>query len=842
MMAMLVCDGWTVGSVVAQSQTALEVRGVISGRVIDADSNLPLAGAVVTLQQLDVSGTDGRPAIRARTVTDSLGSYRFARLPAGHYEVVVERIGYLANTVTVEFQPPAGTPVSIGLQIRPVLMEPVAVVGEPMAPFVRASPGQPTVVGARRAVTKMRQRIYLASDARMVTQADVADAVTLGESDLFRAVQRMPGVATRDDYTATLWTRGAPWDQTRVYFDEMPLFNPTHTGWLFSAVNADGLGSVVFHPGVRSVRWGEGAAGVLDLQSRPGMSETGVQGSAEASLIAARLALTGGILDGRVGWTVAARRTYVDWFNRALPIFDSAQDVRIPYDFSDVIGRLDIRGRSGWALEASGLVEDDRVRGDIPGFLAGNRAHWGNATHQVTLRAPVSEHVQLRLSQGRTRYGTKVTDELGTPAPDTSSAQVGVAVMVADTFATLPAIESRNLHSRTSLRIESRRTDLPHRWAVGVELLEDTTAYDGVQSFLVEAFYRKIGVSDGWTGREIEFRRNRRQAYWAEATVQPVPVFATMLGLRVERGDAVRHAPRSRVAPTLLMRLMPDTALAFTAGWSRSYQYTQSISAVGGPVGPELRLGDRWVVANEGIPLLRSDLSVVGMEWWPNAQWLLSANAFHRMADGVVTPDIAQDTTVERSWALYIPAENQAYGGELSARRLWGRWTSSLNYAYGVSQIRTRRSEIFGEAEEYRHPSPGDVRHTVDLAAAAQVTRSLRVASNVSFATGVPYTRVATSDTQIWIGAPYSERTPNYTGVNAQLEYTRPVLNTTWTLSLQLRNLLGVSNAVTYTGTSLNRTCWDVAQTDRECSDPTYDDHFNPGIPRLVLGSIRVTF
>src|SRR5690606_35716776 len=125
-----------------------------------------------------------------------------------------------------------------------------------------------------------------------------------------------PGVGRRDDYTAVLWTRGAPWVQTRVYFDGLPLYNPTHGGWPFSSINPDGIGSAFFHPGVRSAEWGEGAAAVLVLRSRPGSRTEPIQVRGEISLASTRLGADGH-LPGGATWMFAARRTYVDVLTRA---------------------------------------------------------------------------------------------------------------------------------------------------------------------------------------------------------------------------------------------------------------------------------------------------------------------------------------------------------------------------------------------------------------------------------------------------------------------------------------------------------------------------------------------
>jgi hypothetical protein len=126
----------------------------------------------------------------------------------------------------------------------------------------------------------------LDADSRVLTEADVREAVTLAEPDLFRTLQRLPGVAARDDYTAALGTRGAPWDQTQVSFDGLPLFNPLHAAGLVSAVNTDALGAVAFHPGVQPTEHAGGAAALVGLRD-PG--EYARQGS---SAIADRLAVT----------------------------------------------------------------------------------------------------------------------------------------------------------------------------------------------------------------------------------------------------------------------------------------------------------------------------------------------------------------------------------------------------------------------------------------------------------------------------------------------------------------------------------------------------------------------
>ena len=84
-------------------------------------------------------------------------------------------------------------------------------------------------------------------------RVDVVEAATLGETDLLRALHRLPGVSAEDDWSAEPWTRGSRWDETRVYFDGMPVYDPFHGGGSFTSVSPDGIGTLTFHPGVRPV-------------------------------------------------------------------------------------------------------------------------------------------------------------------------------------------------------------------------------------------------------------------------------------------------------------------------------------------------------------------------------------------------------------------------------------------------------------------------------------------------------------------------------------------------------------------------------------------------------------
>jgi len=270
--------------------------------------------------------------------------------------------------IQVDVTQPAPFRVSVALVVVPIRLEAMDMRATPNAPYARLRlPDDERRFGHLDA-DQFRSERFLEGDAAVLTHTDVIEAVTLGETDLFRAVQRLPGVSTRDDFTASLWTRGAQWSETRVYFDGLPLFNPVHAIGVFAGVNPDAVGTATFHPGVRPSSIGEGAAGVLNVTSRrpttPGFGALG-----ELSVISARGAADWASKGGRTSAMFAARRSYVDLVTRLAESLGADSGTYIPYAFYDLTGRVDADLGRGYALEASGLVEQDHVDDAVPGLL-----------------------------------------------------------------------------------------------------------------------------------------------------------------------------------------------------------------------------------------------------------------------------------------------------------------------------------------------------------------------------------------------------------------------------------------------------------------------------------------
>jgi hypothetical protein len=809
----------------------------VSGRVVDATTSAPLATARVTLEPLAMGAFGTRPAGSAflhstrSTLSDSAGEYRFGGVGAGGYRLRVERIGYQPATLEVQVRPAGGSRVSVGLSLEAVALRPLEVSATAVPADgaygrdVRRALDAEGEGDHRIAAERARQRRYLASDARAVTHADVEEGVTLGETDLFRALQRLPGIGTRDDYAAELWVRGAPWSQTQVRFDGIPLWNPVHALGVFSGVNPDAVGAVFLHPGVQPASVGGGAAGAIEIESRRG-GEGPLNARGELSLASGRVALDGTSRNGRASWMTAHRRSYVDWLASAAERLTGDLEWYLPYVFYDATARHDYQVGDRSRVETSVLYEFDEVRGSIPDVLHGSAATWGSGATRVSFSTPVGG-LRSRHTAGFSGVSSTVrpTDagadrEGGYTAPRARHSSSNLYY-----FTVGGAWEPDGEPSR------------PAPWAAGYELVTHDNNFAGPAPIV----YR--GVSD------VEPVYDHGQlvfgVLWAERRWSPAERLAVQTGLRLEGGPGVVNGGALRASPRLSARYQLRPELSLSAGAGRSFQYVQTIGAVGPGWGSVFASGHLRLLAGSEVPALRSDIATAGAEWWIGHGWLAAANAYLRRSSGVAVPDPAPGEIIDRP--LFVDASTEAQGVELSARRLAGRWTLSAGYTLGSAVT---------EAGGVRFASEQDRRHSFDATSLVRLGRSWRLGAAYSAATGNPYTRFFEGDASCddygerctWtersrVEAPSAERMPAYASLDLLADWNHSFRGWDFGAYLQLRNALGRRNPAAYLRSYDHCGPSGGFHGTPSCAyDPGPKDEFVPALPILPLLGFRVSF
>lgn len=799
----------------------------LRGTVVDARTATPVDGATVVLEPERAGvfpGTSSGFAASARTTsTNAQGSYRFGDLTPGVYRIYVTRFGYRPYSLVVELGGVSGA-VSIGLEAEPIALEPLR--NRPTrarGPYVAADAYGPNTDLARLMVVDLRRRRFLTTDVRELTHADVVEGVTLGEPDVFRALQRLPGVTTRSDYTAELWTRGAPWAQTRVFYDGIPLYNPLHALGMLSGISSSAIGTVWFHPGVRPAAMGSGAAGAIDLRSRraAGVGELSAQG--DLSLMAAGASLDQRVLDGRAGWLLTGRRSYLDWLADLARRASGTDDATFPYGFSEVSGHVDAWIGERSSVETSFLWEGDRLSSSAgPDRL---HADWGNSLVQATWTTRVGG-LNVQHTVGRSLHRGEVTE-----AVDATNTALEFAP--ADHWA-----ETRigYLGLRGAVWPDPTVMGGPP-WTVGYEVNRQAVEYYGPFPLPIpRSTSQAITVGPDAPQDPVAVRVESSLpmvAVWGETNWAPDDRWSIRAGLRLEAGEALQNVGELRAAPRLAVRYTPEPEVSFSAGYSRIYQYAQALAPSGVQMA-SLVSTDVWLLSSPAIPAVRSDIVTTGLETSLAPGRIATINAFGRRATGLTVPDPTPGPVFERD--LFITGRSTAYGLEASVRQLVGPVTGSVSYTLSRS-----RTEVGG----LRFPSSSDRPHVLNATAMARVLEPLRVGAAFTAATGVPFTRTISdsiacleeprcdTDALPWAGDPNAQRAPMYASLDLLVDYSTRWAGLEVGIYGQLRNVLGRENAVVYTGTGSG--CSVVG-----CSLDDLRNAYEQGVPRLPVIGVRV--
>jgi outer membrane receptor for ferrienterochelin and colicin len=199
----------------------------------------------------------------------------------------------------------------------------------------------------------------------------------LGEKDVMKVIQLMPGIQKGSEGSAGIYVRGGGADQNLIILDEATVYNANHLFGFFSVFNGDALKSVEVIKGGFPARYGGRLSSVIDLQMKDGNKEK-IKGEAGIGIISSRFTLEGPIIKGKSSFLVSARRTYIDVL--IYPFLPS--DSKGGYYFYDLNAKLNYVFNDKNRLFLSGYFGRDKFYSRFKSTDTESRAglSWGNAT------------------------------------------------------------------------------------------------------------------------------------------------------------------------------------------------------------------------------------------------------------------------------------------------------------------------------------------------------------------------------------------------------------------------------------------------------------------------------
>jgi hypothetical protein len=358
---------FVVAAFTAQAQNKFTLNGVVR----DKTSGELLIGAVIQLKEIPGIGV----------TTNAYGFYSITVKP-GTYTVMVSYAGYATINEKINFNSNREQNFNM-VPLTNTLQEVV----------VSSKKKNENVAKPLMGVDKLNMR--------EVNQLPVL----LGERDVLKSIQLLPGIKSAGDGNSGFFVRGGGADQNLILLDEAPVYNASHLLGFFSTFNSDAIKDVTVYKGGMPAQYGGRLSSVVDIKMKDGNDkEYHVDGG--VGLIASRLTVEGPIVKNKGSFIISGRRTYADLFLKLSP--DSAINTNTLYFY-------DLNLKANYTLNNKNHLYLSGYFGrDVLGFGETFGSDWGNATGTLRWNHIVSNKLFSNTSLIFSNYNYVIRIKSGT--------------------------------------------------------------------------------------------------------------------------------------------------------------------------------------------------------------------------------------------------------------------------------------------------------------------------------------------------------------------------------------------------------------------------------------------
>jgi len=625
--------------------------GVINGFVRDADNGESLPFVNVFLKDTQLGA-----------VTNERGYYVIPKVPADTFTIVFSMLGYerVEKSLTVEGKKTRTENVSL----KQSAIEMAAVV---------------KTAERERLEREVKTSTLTLQSRQIVTMPGLA------EPDLFRSLQMLPGVVSRNDFSSQLYVRGGSPDQNLVLLDGVTVYNPFHLGGVFSTFNVDAIKEVEFMSGGFPAEYGDRLSSVLNISNREGNSKK-LDGSGNISLLSAKTLLEGPIPHG--SYLVTARRTYFDQLFKGT-------DYEFPYYFYDFQGKMNLDLSQRHRLTLSGFYGDDVLDfsftgGEDDDFDVKMDWVWGNRTTSLNWRWIIHPQLFSEVLLTRSRF----RNDLNLDLTSGSTASLDIHNGITDWSA-------KGDFSYFGIRGHAIKFGAVHNWLdfryqIGINNIN-------LFNYLSEPKITSVYGQDQWQVlKQLSLKTGARLDYY-------------------DLGQRWRFSPRVAIK----YQLYPN--LALKGSWGIYHQYlTTAVSDE-----QNFNFIDLWFPLTEKYQPQSATHYVAGVEWWLPYELILTTELYYKEMTNLLDLNEQGDFANERD--DFFIGDGYARGAEVLLKRSVGRLTGWLGYSYSLTKRDIHHVNYFPKQ---------DRRHSLNLVANFDLGKGWTLGALFAYGSGTPYTPV----------------------------------------------------------------------------------------------------
>jgi len=550
----------------------------------------------------------------------------------------------------------------------------------------------------------------------------------LGEVDVLKALQLLPGVQSGGEGQSGLYVRGGSPDQNLILLDGVPVYNANHLFGFFSVFNADAIKDVKLTKGGYPARYGGRLSSVLEINMKEGNKQE-FHGSGSIGIISSKLSLEGPIIKDKASFIISGRRTYIDVLARPLiregfrqsSSGDFSTTGDIGYFFYDLNAKVNYKISDKDKLYLSAYTGDDKFYVDITERYLDNTDRiqselgWGNFTSALRWNHLWTNKLFSNLSATYTKYNfsTLVGNEFEADfngQKEKESFAVSYDSGIRDYAARLDFdyLPSPDHFVRFGGLI------MQHRFNPGVFNLNSEINTGGSSTVEIDTTFGQTLVD------AIEFNTFLEDDWKISSNLK------INGGIHIS-GFQLKEQSYSSIQPRISVRQLLPGKVALKASYATMRQYTQYLTNenIGLP-------WDQWLPTTESVKPQDSWQVAVGFAKTLDQGYEVSLEGYYKEMDNLVSyAEGASFFSIEPWEDLVTQGEGRSYGAELFVQKKEGKLTGWLGYTLSWSDRRFD-DKNFGEWYSYKY----DRRHDLSLVGIYEFSDRINFSATWVYGTG----------------------------------------------------------------------------------------------------------
>lgn len=538
----------------------------------------------------------------------------------------------------------------------------------------------------------------------------------LGETDVLKVLQLLPGVQSGTEGSSGLYVRGGGPDQNLILLDGVPVYNASHLFGFFSVFNADAINHVELIKGGFPARFGGRLSSVIDISMKEGNAKE-LKGEGSIGLVASRITLEGPIKKDKTSFIVSARRTYIDLLARPI-IKMSTEGETAGYYFYDLNTKINHRINSNNRIYLSAYMGDDKAYSRYEDYYVDNNRRvdykdefglrWGNITTALRWNWVISPKLFSNVTATYSRYRfdifAKYKEKITEPGSSTTMYYNDQYISGIRDFAAkvdLDYIPSPRHYIKFGAQA------IHHLFTPGVYSYRSTEEADitfGAKRIFAREFFAYV-EDDFLISPKIKINAGvHASAFYVEGK------FYTSL------------------QPRISGRYLLTNDLSFKASYAEMTQFIHLLTNAG--------LGlptDLWVPATPMFGPEQSKLASAGFAYNFKSAYEISLEGYYKKMDGLIEyKDGASYLNIERDWQTKVETgQGESSGVELLLQKKTGKFSGWAGYTLSWTN---RQFDNLNEGKKF--PYKYDRRHDVELALAYKLTEDREFSVTWVYGTG----------------------------------------------------------------------------------------------------------